>query len=101
MNNRYVDMTASPDAAAAAEESRQHMKIAAGNALGHIKAAVGSAIKDAKNAAMHQVEAAREKRARWATTRPHCGSAAARARSNRICHGFQAHSRNRLMASTM
>jgi hypothetical protein len=99
MNNRFVDMTASPDAAATAEESRQHMKIAAGNALGRIKAAVGSAIKDTKNAARHQVEAAREKRPRWAA-RPHCGSAAARASSNRTCHGFQAHSRNRLMAPT-
>jgi hypothetical protein len=100
MNNRFADMTASPDAAPAAEESRQHMKIAAGNALGRIKAAVGSAIKDTKNAAMHQVEAAREKRPRWAA-RPHCGSAAARASSNRTCHAFWAHSRNRLMASTM
>jgi len=61
MDNRFGDRPTSPDAAPSAEESTQHTKDATGNAVGEIKAAAGSAMKDIKNAALHQVEGAREK----------------------------------------
>jgi len=64
MDNRFGDMPTSPDTATTAEDTTQRVTDAAGaagNPASEIRAAAGSAVKDAKNAALHQVEGAREK----------------------------------------
>lgn len=61
MDNRFGDLPKSPDTTLSTDETAQRVRDAASNAAGDIKAAAGSAIKDVKNAALHQVEGAREK----------------------------------------
>jgi len=60
MDNRFGNMPTSPDAETTAEDTTQRVKDAAGNAASEIKAAADSAVKAARNAALLQVEGARE-----------------------------------------
>lgn len=61
MDNRYGDSPNAPDTTTSTEDTTQRVRDAAGNAVGDMKATAGSAMNDVKNAALHQVEGAREK----------------------------------------